>query len=320
MKNRKIIEGTHSLTDDEIEFVVSDERKTASSNSNFLLGTLFFDPSTRTRTSIVKSSIEAGIQCHNFDPKELRLSDGETSSDTAMALGQYCDALGIRYTTTQNRKNFSAHEKFCELAHHAKIPVLNLETDKYHPGQILADFKTLKEHPENLLRKKIVISWAYSPQALRVPAISIELISLLRRFSYDVTLVRPDEFAVEDYINDIPKDNFSKTGDFKVSNNFEDACEDAAVIYARNWTSKNLGKHSEKEELALHQKYKNWTVTRKLLSSKAPNAKIMHCLPVDRDNEIESSLLDDPNHSLIQTQMKNRVHIQKMLIKLLQEQ
>ncbi len=43
------------------------------------------------------------------------------------------------------------------------MPVINMECDKYHPCQGLADVMTVKEKLGNLEGRKIVMSWAFSP-------------------------------------------------------------------------------------------------------------------------------------------------------------
>jgi N-succinyl-L-ornithine transcarbamylase len=45
----------------------------------------------------------------------------------------------------------------------------------------------------------------------------------------------------------------------------------------------------------------------------APNAKIMHCLPVRRNVELSDEVLDS-SHSLVQEQAKNRVFAAQSVI------
>jgi ornithine carbamoyltransferase len=50
----------------------------------------------------------------------------------------------------------------------------------------------------------------------------------------------------------------------------------------------------------------------------ADGAKVMHCLPAHRENEISSVVMDGPS-SVIWNQAENRLHAQKALMKMLLE-
>jgi ornithine carbamoyltransferase len=50
-----------------------------------------------------------------------------------------------------------------------------------------------------------------------------------------------------------------------------------------------------------------------LLARAAAGARVMHCLPAHRGEEIASSVMDGPQ-SLILEQSENRLHVQKALL------
>jgi N-succinyl-L-ornithine transcarbamylase len=89
----------------------------------------------------------------------------------------------------------------------------------------------------------------------------------------------------------------------------EEALEQADFVYVKNWSSyKDYGKILTTDP--------SWMLTEAHFKN-APQAKIMHCLPVRRNVELSDELLDGPR-SLVQQQAFNRIYAaQAVLSKLL---
>jgi N-succinyl-L-ornithine transcarbamylase len=88
------------------------------------------------------------------------------------------------------------------------------------------------------------------------------------------------------------------------------ALQDADFVYVKNWSSyTNYGAMPEVNE--------NWMMDLNKYQL-TNNAGIMHCLPVRRDVELSSKLIDHPN-SLIQKQASNRVFAAQIVLKNLLE-
>ena len=85
-----------------------------------------------------------------------------------------------------------------------------------------------------------------------------------------------------------------------------EAMTNADFVYVKNWSSYNdYGQMPEVKE--------NWMMD--LSKHKLTNnAHIMHCLPVRRDLEVSSLLIDHPK-SLVQQQAANRVYSSLVVIK-----
>ncbi|CAA6803193.1 MAG: Ornithine carbamoyltransferase [uncultured Campylobacterales bacterium] len=216
--------------------------------------------------------------------------------DIALAVSEYVDLIGIRLSNSSHYPKYN--ELFHEFCKYSSKSVINLECDKYHPAQGLADLKTIKDNIKDYQNKKIVLSWAYSPSALRVPAIPQEQLILFSRFMNNITLVHPKEFRLDPEIIDKTNANLSKTGNkLNITHEREEAYKDATVIYARNWATREYNEHGKSEELL-------------------GDASFMHCLPVHREYEATNEVIDS-NQSLIKVQMKNRESVQKRLLELL---
>ena len=87
------------------------------------------------------------------------------------------------------------------------------------------------------------------------------------------------------------------------------AVKAADVIYTDVWTS--MGQEAEKEKRLAE--FAPFQVNAKLLALAPADAKVMHCLPAHRGEEITGEVLDGP-HSLAFPQAGNRMHAQKALL------
>ena len=83
-----------------------------------------------------------------------------------------------------------------------------------------------------------------------------------------------------------------------ITNNQDDALEGADFVYVKNWsTYTDYGK--------VYVNDPKWMLTNEKLK-KSNQAKVMHCLPVRRNEELSDEILDGP-HSLVTQEAGNRV-------------
>jgi ornithine carbamoyltransferase len=87
------------------------------------------------------------------------------------------------------------------------------------------------------------------------------------------------------------------------------AVRSADVIYTDVWTS--MGQESEREERL--KEFAPYQVNAKLLAAAPKHAKVMHCLPAHRGEEITDDVLDGPR-SVAFEQAGNRLHAQKAVL------
>ncbi|RLC87200.1 MAG: ornithine carbamoyltransferase, partial [Chloroflexi bacterium] len=116
---------------------------------------IFYNSSLRTRNSFEAGMTQLGGHAHYLDPskiytpvlpgKEVAYST-ERVSDVARVLARMGDAIAIRcYGDPVDWAYGGANEIMRNFAYWADIPLLNMEDDKYHPFQALADVLTVKE-------------------------------------------------------------------------------------------------------------------------------------------------------------------------------
>src|SRR5262249_29282506 len=83
----------------------------------------------------------------------------------------------------------------------------------------------------------------------------------------------------------------------------------ADVIYTDVWTS--MGQEEEREERL--RKFDGFQLNRNLMALAPSHARVMHCLPAHRGEEVTSDVLDG-ERSIIFQQAGNRMHAQKALL------
>lgn len=276
------------------------------------LGMIFFDPSTRTRTSFEAAMTQLGGHGIFFAPETMQISHGEGAKDTAKVLSGYLQGIAMRYCKYGEGNRFLE-----EMREHAKVPVVNMQCDVYHPAQILADYLTIREHfGENTRGLKLGVSWTHAPNYVRPVSVPQSLILMMPRFGIDVTLAHPPEFKLMPHILEQAKCNAEQAGvKFEVSHKMEDAFSDADVVVPKSWGPlvHTLG---AKEGVALIDKYPDWIADEKRMALTKKHSLYMHPLPADRGKEVTPGVIDGP-HSVVYQEAENRLHVQKALLSLI---
>ncbi|TFV97715.1 acetylornithine carbamoyltransferase [Algoriphagus kandeliae] len=264
------------------------------------IGCIFLNPSLRTRVSTQIAAQNLGMEAIvlNMDKEgwALEMQDGaimnkgtvEHIKDAAGVLGSFFDVLAVRAfpTLTQKQEDLSDFV-INQFIKYAGIPVVSLESAIRHPLQSLADMITMQEYQVENRRPKVVLTWA--PHIKAIPhAVANSFAEWSLGMGYDLTITHPEGYELDE--------SFTKGATLEYDQS--KALEDADFVYVKNWSSfQDYGK--------IHSTDPSWMLTQKHLES-APNAKVMHCLPVRRNLELSDEILDS-DRSLVQVQAKNRI-------------
>jgi ornithine carbamoyltransferase len=89
----------------------------------------------------------------------------------------------------------------------------------------------------------------------------------------------------------------------------ETAVKDADVIVTDTWIS--MGDDAEREERM--RVFANFTVDAALMRHASPDARVLHCLPAHRGQEIADEVMEG-GQSLVWDEAENRLHAQKALL------
>jgi N-acetylornithine carbamoyltransferase len=269
---------------------------------------LFFEESTRTRNAFEAGIHQLGGHAHFLTPKATQIDHGETQKDTVKVLERYGEGIGIRKTFGKG------HSYMREVAKWAKIPVVNMQCEDYHPTQVLADIMTIKEKFNNELRgRKICVSWTSAPNYIRPLSMAHSLVAMMPRFGLDVSLAHPPEFKLRPEIMEAAKANAAAAGTkFEVVDEMDAAAEGADIVYAKGW-GPIFYTEDEQEGLALIDKNPGWIVDQRRMNLAKDDSIYMHCMPYDRDIEVTSEVVDGP-HSVVFDEAENRLHIMKAIM------
>jgi N-acetylornithine carbamoyltransferase len=278
---------------------------------NKTLGMLFFFSSTRTRCSFEAGMAQLGGHAAFIESKTTQISHGDTEKEIGEILGRYFDGLAIRHC------DWEIGNRYLNLvASASRVPVLNMQCDKYHPHQCLADLMTIWEKlGRNLRGKKMVVSWAYAASYAKPISVPQSLILQMPRFGLDITLAHPPEFELLPEIMDQAREQAAKynTG-FEVVHSMEDGFKDADIVYAKSWGP--LVTTSDPDEIKkVTNQYKNWITDEPKMALAKKDAIYMHPLPADRNIEVTDAVIDGPN-SVVFDEAENRLHAQKAVMAL----
>jgi aspartate carbamoyltransferase catalytic subunit len=119
--------------------------------SKFILATLFYEPSTRTRLSFESAMLRlGGANITSADPAVSSAAKGESLADTIRVIGNYADIIVIRHPRDGAARL---------AAEYSQIPVINGGDGSHeHPTQTLCDLFTLRSKHKGLKNMKIAIS------------------------------------------------------------------------------------------------------------------------------------------------------------------
>ncbi|MEI7685384.1 MAG: ornithine carbamoyltransferase [Planctomycetota bacterium] len=258
-----------------------------------VLGMLFEKPSLRTRVSFQSAMAHLGGGSIFLTNHEVGMGVRESLPDVARNLSQFCDALVLR--------TFE-HATVTEVARWATVPVINGLSDYCHPCQALGDLLTMNEALGTLegLTVAFVGDGNNVARSLALGCAKMGLTFVLCApggYTFDKPFVELfEQFA--------PKDRLIETSDPKA------AVKNADVIYTDVWTS--MGQESETAERL--KQFQPFQVNEALLARAPKHAKVMHCLPAHRDEEITDGVMES-DQSVVFQQAGNRMHIQKALLK-----
>ena len=179
------------------------------------------------------------------------------------------------------------------------MPVVSLESATRHPLQSLTDLVTIQETWKGSGKPKVVLAWAPHVKALpqAVPNSFSEWMCKAQELDLvDFTIVQPEGYELSEAF----------TPGAKIEYNLEEAIDGADYIYVKNWSS-------YKEYGTILPFPEGWMMDNEKLKL-SNNARVMHCLPVRRDLELASEILDGPN-SLVIHEAGNRLWAAQAVLK-----
>ena len=280
---------TNDFTNDEILALFEDARLFLDLQSNSLLNgklivTLFFENSTRTRSSFEIAAKRLGAEVVNLEVQSSSTKKGETVEDTVANLNAMCpDAIIIRHSECGLPAS---------MIEHVNCPILNAgDGMNAHPTQALLDLFTITEHFNgNTNGKKLALVGD-----IKTSRVASSNLSLLPRFNIEPILVAPSHF--------MPICNNKKV------QFLNEVIDDVDVIMSLRT---QLERHEEQYYKTLEDYGKDYCITKEIMQDR--DILLMHPGPVNRNIDISDEMLLDDRCKVLE-QVRNGVAVRMAILK-----
>jgi aspartate carbamoyltransferase catalytic subunit len=270
-----------------------------------ILGSMFFEPSTRTRVSFGSAfNLLGGEVRETTGFENSAIAKGESLYDTARVLSGYSDVIAMRHPAEGSVGEFAAA---------SRVPVINGgDGSNEHPSQALLDLYTIQSEMAASGRSIDQLRIAMVGD-LRYGRTVHSLCKLLCLFSgVQVVLVSPRELRMPQEI----VEDLRKTGHQVLeSDALEESIAHVDIVYSTRIQEERF---SSQEEADLYRG--RFRLNQSIYTHNCePNTVIMHPLPRDsRDNarELDDDLNDNPNLAIFR-QTDNGVLVRMALFALI---
>ncbi len=275
MLSKKSILDANSLSLEDIKLILSnadsfleisrrDVKKVPTLRGKTVIN-LFFEPSTRTRTSFEIAAKRLSADIINFSPLDSSLKKGESIIDTIKTiLSMKVDLIVIRHSDSGTVRMVDGF---------VNIPVINAGDGKHqHPTQALLDLYTIKKRFGKFegLKAAIVGDFLNS-------RVARSNMNLFEKMGMDVTVVSPTMLLPEDFSG------------MKVKHCIDDVIEDADIIYI-------LRMQFERQDRKFYPSVMEYNrflgLDMERLKRMKPGSIVMHPGPVNRGIEITDEVMD----------------------------
>lgn len=310
--------------------VLSTRTKKVPALQGQVITNLFFESSTRTRSSFELAAKRLSADTLNFAPGTSSLTKGETILDTAKTyLAMGTDMMVIRHkeagvpqAIAQEMERLNTH-----------VGVLNAGDGQHeHPSQALLDLFTLctlldHDHPRvELLRgKKVAIVgdilhsrvarsniWSLTASGAEVHLAGPP--TLLPRWFEEFVGTQSGKEAERLTSLPHPPTASSPRPPITLHWHLDPALENADFVMTLRLQKERMTSHLLPSLREYHQQF---GITGDRLKRCKPGVKVLHPGPVNRGVEISSELMDDPDFSLISQQVTSGVAVRMALLYLM---
>ena len=256
--------------------------------------TLFFEDSTRTRSSFELAGKRLGANLMNMALRTSSMGKGETLIDTAVTLNAMSpDLIIIRH---------SASGAVALLSQKVDCSVVNAGDGAHeHPTQALLDALTIQRAKGGLEGLRIAICGDILHS--RVARSNIHLLTTM---GAKVNVIAPTSLLPKG-IEDIGA---------KAYTNMREGLKDCDIVMALRLQRERMG---DSFIPSTQEYFHRYGLDREKLSYAKPDALVMHPGPMNRGVEIDSDIADDPDKSLIRTQVSMGIAVRMAALDLLSQ-
>jgi aspartate carbamoyltransferase catalytic subunit len=259
--------------------------------SGYVVATLFFEPSTRTRLSFESAASRLGAKVIGFSSAaSSSVSKGESLKDTILTVSNYADLIVMRHPREGSARYAS------EVS---PVPIINAgDGANQHPTQTLLDMYSILKTQGTLDNLNIAFIGDLK-YGRTVHSLSIAL----SQFNTTYHLVSPVELKLPSYVKRPIKE---KKLTYYQYTDLQEVIPKADIIYMTRIQRERFSDPME------YEKVKNaYNLENDMLANAKENMRILHPLP--RVNEISTDVDTNPKAYYFQ-QAKNGVFVRQALL------
>jgi aspartate carbamoyltransferase catalytic subunit len=301
LKGKDILHGAQ-FTREELEHILNvaedmrsqlEERPALDLLQGYVLGALFFEPSTRTRLSFETAMHRLGGSVVGFASAGVSSSaKGETLADTIRNVDQYVDVIAMRHPQIGSAQI---------AADAAEAPVINGgDGAGQHPTQALLDLFTVRAERGRLDGTTIVLCGD-----LKYGRTVHAGVELYKHYGCKLVLVAPEALRMPPEVAARLREHGT---DVEETTDLEAALRGADVLYMTRIQKERFADPAEYERLK-----GSYVLTREMVQRINPDLTIMHPLP--RVDEIATDVDDLPGAAYFR-QARNGVVVRMALLAL----
>lgn len=270
------------------------------------LAAMFLNPSLRTRASLEAACSALGIHPIILEPGRtswaLELRDGavmdgdaaEHIADAVRVLSMYADVLAVRaFANLADREVDQSDPVIASFLKYSPVPVVNLESARFHPLQGLADTATwISRLGPDLAGQPLTLTWAPHPKALPL-AVPHQVVLSAALQGMNVTIAHPEGFDLDPEILARAEHLADGAGgSVRVTHDQAEGLRGARVVVAKAWSGFSYyGRRQEEAER--RARLAQWRLDEDKMALTA-QAGFMHCLPVRRNVVVTDGVIDGP--------------------------
>jgi len=257
----------------------------------YVVATLFFEPSTRTRLSFESAVNQLGGKIIGFsDIGTTSVTKGETLNDTIKIVCNYCDLIVMRHPLEGSARYAS------EVS---SVPVVNAgDGANQHPTQTLLDMYSIQKTQGRLDDVNI-----FMVGDLKYGRTVHSLLMAMSQFRTTFHFISPDELKMPDEY----KQHLDALGlKYYEHKDFTDIIAEADILYMTRVQKERFSDPIE------YERVKNvYILKNEMLENTKDNLKVLH--PFPRVNEIKEDV-DDNMKAYYFTQARNGVFTRQAII------
>lgn len=295
MKNKSLVSINDFTREEHIHILdlAEEFEKTPTQNilQDYVVATLFFEPSTRTRLSFESAASRLGAKVIGFsEPGSSSVQKGESLRDTIMTVSNYSDIIVMRHP-----KEGSA--RFASEV--AKVPIINAgDGANQHPTQTLLDMYSIRKTQGTLDNLNIAFVGD-----LKYGRTVHSLVIALCNYNTTFHLVSPNELKLPSSVKlHIKENNLT----YHQYTDIHDVIPKVDILYMTRIQKERFSDPID------YEKVKNSYILRNaMLENAKSNLRIMHPLP--RVNEIAVDVDDNPKAYYF-SQALNGVYVRQALL------